>query len=106
MTRTRIHSLSISLDGFATGEGQVSPRPVDGSITGSGVLPKPVSKVTVWIGGTQAEVLYAGAAPELVAGMMQVNARIPKGIATGPAVPVMLTIGGFKSQADVTLAVQ
>ena len=91
---------------YATGEGKVSPVPVDGSIIGSGVLPKPVSNVKVWIGGTQAEVLYAGAAPELVAGMMQVNARIPKGIATGPAVPVMLAVAAFKSQAGTTLAVQ
>jgi uncharacterized protein (TIGR03437 family) len=91
---------------YATGEGQVSPRPVDGSITGTSVLAKPLGKVTVWIGGAQAEVLYAGAAPDLVAGMLQVNARIPTGIATGPSVPVMLAVGGFKSQAHVTLAVQ
>jgi uncharacterized protein (TIGR03437 family) len=38
--------------------------------------------------------------------MMQVNARIPTGIATGPAVPVMLAVAGFKSQVDVTIAVQ
>ena len=91
---------------YATGEGKVSPVPVDGSIIGTGVLPKPVSNVTVWIGGTQAEVLYAGAAPELVAGMMQVNARIPTGIATGPSVPILLDVDGFKSQSDLTLAVR
>ena len=91
---------------YATGEGQVNPRPADGSITGTDVLPKPVNNVTVSIGGTQAEVLYAGAAPDLVAGVMQVNARIPMGIATGPAVPVMLAVGGIKSHTDVTLAVQ
>jgi uncharacterized protein (TIGR03437 family) len=91
---------------YATGEGQVSPRPADGSITGTAVLPKPVSNVAVWIGGTRAEVLYAGAAPELVAGVMQVNARIPIGIASGPRVPVVLVVGEFKSQAGVTLAVQ
>ena len=91
---------------YATGEGQVNPRPADGSITGTDVLPKPVNNVTVSIGGTQAEVLYAGEAPDLVAGVMQVNARIPMGIATGPAVPVMLAVGGIKSHTDVTLAVQ
>jgi uncharacterized protein (TIGR03437 family) len=91
---------------YATGEGQVSPRPVDGSITGSGALAKPLGKVTVWIAGAQAEVLYAGAAPGQVAGVLQVNARIPGGIASGPGVPVMLAVGEFKSQAGVTLAVQ
>jgi uncharacterized protein (TIGR03437 family) len=91
---------------YATGEGQVNPRPVDGSITGTGTLPKPANNVTLSIGGTPAEVSYAGPAPELVVGMLQVNARIPTGIATGPAVPVMLAVAGFKSQVDVTIAVQ
>lgn len=90
---------------YATGEGQESPHPGDGSITGSAPA-KPVSKVAVWIGGAQAEVQYAGAAPGLVAGVLQVNARIPTGIASGPSVPVMLGVGDFKSQTGVTLAVQ
>ncbi|HXI41833.1 MAG TPA: hypothetical protein VNH83_17745, partial [Bryobacteraceae bacterium] len=87
-------------------EGQVKPRPSDGSITSAAVLPKPIGKVAVWIGGVQAEVQYAGAAPDLVAGVLQVNARIPIGIATGPDVPILLDVDGFKSQADLTLAVQ
>jgi uncharacterized protein (TIGR03437 family) len=91
---------------YATGEGQVKPRPSDGSITSAAVLPKPIGKVAVWIGGVQAEVQYAGAAPDLVAGVLQVNARIPIGIATGPDVPILLDVDGFKSQADLTLAVQ
>jgi uncharacterized protein (TIGR03437 family) len=37
---------------YATGEGPVNPRPADGSITGTAVLPKPVGKVTVSIGGS------------------------------------------------------
>jgi uncharacterized protein (TIGR03437 family) len=91
---------------YATGAGQVSPRSADGSITGTGILPKPLGKVAVWIGGAQAEVQYAGAAPELVAGMLQVNARIPAGIAAGPSVPLLLTVDGIKSQTGITLAVQ
>jgi len=91
---------------YATGEGQVNPRPSDGSITGEGVLPKPLGKVALWIGGVPAEVQYAGAAPGLVAGVLQVNGRIPTGIATGPSVPLLLTVDGIKSQAGVTLAVQ
>jgi uncharacterized protein (TIGR03437 family) len=93
---------------YATGAGQFRPSAADGSIIGGAIsaLPKPVSPASVWIGGTQVEVLYAGAAPGLVAGVLQVNARIPKGISIGPSVPVLLAVGDFKSQAGVTLAVQ
>ncbi len=91
---------------YATGAGLVSPRRPDGSITGTDELAKPLGKVAVWIGGAQAEVLYSGAAPDLVSGMLQVNARIPTGITTGPSVPVLLDVDGSKSQSGVTMAVQ
>jgi len=61
--------------------------------------------VTVSIGGQPAQVLYAGAAPGLVAGVMQVNVRIPDGIGTG-VVPVILQVGGAASPTGVTLNVQ
>jgi uncharacterized protein (TIGR03437 family) len=51
-------------------------------------------------------VLYAGGAPGLVAGVLQVNARIPPEAPSGNAVPVLLTVGGFSSQPEVTLAVR
>jgi uncharacterized protein (TIGR03437 family) len=91
---------------YATGAGETKPASVDGGITGTKVLPKPVTSVTAWIGGLEADILYAGAAPDEVAGMLQVNARIPKGISTGPAVPVSLAIGAATSQPGVTLAVK
>ncbi len=91
---------------YATGAGLTSPASVDGSITGTKVLPKPVAPVSAWIGGVEAKVLYAGAAPDLVSGALQVNARIPKGISTGPAVPVSLAIGEATSQPGVTFAVK
>lgn len=40
-------------------------------------LPEPVLPVAVTIGGMSAEVVYAGGAPDFIAGAMQVNARIP-----------------------------
>jgi len=45
--------------------------------------------VTCTIGGSNAPVQYAGGAPGLVAGLMQVNVQIPAGIQAGSAVPVM-----------------
>lgn len=61
---------------YGTGEGQTDPAGVDGKLA-SGTFPKPVLPVSVTIGGQAADILYYGAAPGLVAGVMQVNARIP-----------------------------
>ncbi len=90
---------------YATGEGQTAPAGVDGKLA-LNVYPKPVLPAKVRIGGIDCEILYAGAAPSLVAGVMQVNARVPNEVATGPAVPVVLSVGSFDSRSGVTLAVQ
>ena len=89
---------------YGTGGGLTDPPSVDGKITAS-PLPKPRLPVSVTIGGVQAEILYAGAAPGLVAGMLQINARIPAAIQPGNGVPVLLTIGSASSRPGVTLAV-
>jgi uncharacterized protein (TIGR03437 family) len=88
---------------YATGEGQTLPAGVDGK-PAAPPLPQPVAKVTVTIGGVAAEVRYAGGAPGLIAGVMQVNVVVPAGL-TG-AVPVVLTAGGVASQPGVTVALR
>ena len=89
---------------YATGEGTTTPAGVDGKVAGGVPLPQVIQPVTVTIGGNPAELPYAGAAPTLVAGVMQINARIPIGTTPGDAVPVQITIGGVASPT-VTLAV-
>lgn len=89
---------------FLTGEGQTSPPGFDGKLAAA-ILPKPLLPVSVTIGGLPAEVDYAGAAPEMVAGMMQVNARIPSAVTPGPAVSVTVTVGNASTAGNVTLAV-
>lgn len=89
---------------FGTGEGQTSPLGIDGLIAGT-VLPSPISPVSVTIGGVNATVEYAGAAPGLVAGVLQVNAVVPNGLTTGNQ-PVVLTVGSTSSRAGVTVAVK
>jgi uncharacterized protein (TIGR03437 family) len=93
---------------FATGGGETNPAGVDGRVTlpRFGPLPVQVLPVAVTIGGFAAEVLYAGAAPELVAGVLQVNARVPDQAAPGSAVPVVLTVGDNASPATVTVALR
>jgi len=90
---------------FATGAGETDPASIDGQVTGT-VLPKPLLPVSVLIGGLTAQVLYAGAAPELIAGVIQVNALVPEGVSSGAAVPVALTVGQAVSPSGVTLAIK
>lgn len=90
---------------YGTGEGLVSPAPADGSILGW-PAPAPALPVTVTIGGQSAEVLYAGGAPGQVAGVIQINVRIPaSGIAYSHHVPITWSAGDVPSQAGITIAV-
>jgi uncharacterized protein (TIGR03437 family) len=90
---------------FATGAGQTDPVGVDGQIVGD-LLPKPLGSVSVNIGGQDAEVLYAGAAPGLIAGLLQVNVRIPENTVSSFSVPILLSVGSIGGAPNVTLAVQ
>ena len=89
---------------FATGSGQTDPPGGDGQTTG-GVLPKPVQPISVEIGSVRARVLYAGAAPGMVAGVLQVNYVVPMNPPSGYAVPVVLSAGKATSQVGVTMAI-
>lgn len=89
---------------YATGEGQTNPGGVDGKIANSSPYPAPIQPVSVTIGDLAGVVQYAGAAPSLVAGVLQINVQVPTGIAASAAVPVVLTVGGVVSPA-VTIAV-
>jgi uncharacterized protein (TIGR03437 family) len=89
---------------YATGGGFLIPSLLDGTIV-SNVLGKPVGAVTVSIGNEDAEVLYAGAAPGLISGMLQINARVPADLSSGFA-SVVVRVGGAASQGGVSLAVR
>jgi len=89
---------------FATGEGETYPPGVDGKPAAE-PLPKPLLPVSVSIGGLHADVLYAGGAPGLIAGVFQVNVRVPAALAAGPQ-PVVLTVGAASSQPGVTVSVK
>jgi uncharacterized protein (TIGR03437 family) len=88
---------------YATGEGQTSPAGVDGNVANS-VFPKPILPVTVQIGGRAGEVLYAGAAPGFVSGVLQVNVRIPAGV-TGTAA-LQLKIGNATTPTGINVTVR
>jgi uncharacterized protein (TIGR03437 family) len=91
---------------YLTGEGQTDPPGVDGLVadaaTGS---PKPRQPVRVTIGGREAKVVFAGGAPGVVAGVMQIILLPPADVDAGVAA-VAVSVGGAKAQSGVTVALQ
>jgi uncharacterized protein (TIGR03437 family) len=90
---------------YATGAGQTDPAGTDGQVATT-VLPTPLLPVSVRVGGVNADILYAGAAPTLIAGLLQVDFRIPVTASSGGSVPLVLTVGSASSPTGVTLAIQ
>jgi uncharacterized protein (TIGR03437 family) len=90
---------------YGTGEGIVSPVPEDGAIAPS-QAPLPKLSIAVTIGGLPAQINYAGEAPGLISGVIQINAVIPSTISPGSQVPVTWSAGTYSSQQGVTIAVQ
>jgi uncharacterized protein (TIGR03437 family) len=90
---------------YATGEGQTDPPGVDGLIAGP-ALPRPLLNVTAQVDGLPADVSYAGAAPGLASGVLQVNVKIPLGVRRGIPVPIQISVGAASSQAGVTVAIK
>jgi len=91
---------------FATGEGQTSPSGIDGALATSTPLPEPILPVSTTIGGMRANILYYGAAPGAIAGLMQINVQIPTTASAGEAIPVSLTVGNNSSSTSATVSVQ
>jgi len=90
---------------FLTGDGQTNPPGVDGKLAVE-ALPRTVAPVTVMIGGVQAEVAYAGVAPQSIAGFSQFNVIVPAAATSGSAVPLVVRVGTASSPAGVTIAIQ
>ena len=88
---------------YATGLGQVTPAVATGALPAG--PSKTVAPVTVTIGGINVSPPdFAGLAGCCV-GLNQINVRVPAGVSSGNAVPVVLTIGG-QSSNTATIAVQ
>jgi uncharacterized protein (TIGR03437 family) len=95
---------------YLTGEGQTNPPGVTGAITTATlpapqVTPAPLLAIGVTINGQPAFCTYAGEAPGLVAGMMQLNVQIPSNAPSGN-LPITVSIGGNTSQNGVTVSVE
>lgn len=96
---------------FMTGEGQITPAGVTGSVTCSSgcattsQIPKPLLPVTASINGQTATVAFYGEAPGLVSGVMQVNVTIPPNTPSGAA-SLSITVGSNSTQSGITVAVK
>jgi uncharacterized protein (TIGR03437 family) len=88
---------------YATGGGAM-PGVADGRLAQAPFL-QLTQPVSVRIAGAPAIVTYKGVAPGIIAGVLQINAIVPSGSATG-AVPIDVTIAGTTSQTGVTVTIQ
>jgi uncharacterized protein (TIGR03437 family) len=88
---------------YCSGLGAVDPAVAAGSPAPASPLSHTVNPVTVKIGQTQAQVLFAGLVP-VYAQLYQVNVQIPSGLPSGEAT-LTLSVSGQQS-APVTIAVQ
>ena len=88
---------------YATGLGDVANRPALGSATPVAPYSTTLATPEVTVGGVKATVTFSGLAPGY-AGLYQINVQVPEGAPTGPEVPIVLTIGGVRSNS-ATIAV-
>jgi uncharacterized protein (TIGR03437 family) len=90
---------------YATGASLGVEDVPDGQIMGAHLV-APRAPVFVRVGKLAAEVLYAGSAPYMVSGVLQVNARLPAELLGGAAVPIQIVAGTYSSPPGTTLAVR
>ncbi len=91
---------------YCIGLGTVNPSVPAGS--GSplgGPVSNTTAPVSVTIGGQPAQVLFSGLVPGF-AGLYQVNAVVPNGVAAGSQVPVTISVAGQNSVSAISMAVQ
>jgi uncharacterized protein (TIGR03437 family) len=72
------------------------------------VTPAPAQPIQVTIGGQPAVYTYAGEAPGMVAGVMQLNVRIPANVSSPlpGLVFVLVSVGGKMSQSGIIVSAQ
>ena len=69
-------------------------------------LATPILAAAVTVGGQTAPIDYFGSAPGEVAGVFQLNCRIPFNAPSGNAVPVTLKIGDASATKNTTIAIR
>jgi uncharacterized protein (TIGR03437 family) len=88
---------------YGTGQGASSLAETDGVIMGE-VLSTPLLPVIAYLDGQPATLLYAGSAPGLVAGVLQVNLQLPGQLASGQHSLNIVSLGWNTLQTTVQTA--
>jgi uncharacterized protein (TIGR03437 family) len=84
---------------WVTGLGPTEPSAAAGKVVAASA--PTANPVTVTVGSTSVDVLWAGIASESV-GLYQINVQLPQSIGTGDQ-PVVATVAGFQSATGVNL---
>jgi uncharacterized protein (TIGR03437 family) len=87
---------------YATGFGPTAPPTPSGQIVTTAAQLVDPSAVAVWIGGIPGHVEFAGIT---MAGVWQINLRVPDSLPDGDAV-VVSEIGGLRSQDNAFITVR
>lgn len=91
---------------YCAGLGTVDPNvPAGAGSLPGGPVSNTTAPVSLTIGGQPAHVSFAGLAPGF-AGLYQINAVVPGGVAAGNQVPVTISVAGQSSTSAITMAVQ
>ena len=89
---------------YFTGGGQTNPPGVTGSVN-SLTLKYLVQPVSATVGEQAAQVMFAGAAPQYVDGLEQLNLSLSGNTPSG-AQPIVISVGGITSPQGTTIFVQ
>lgn len=89
---------------YGTGGGTTEPVSATGSVANAARALR--APVFVTLGGRRLPAVYAGTSPGSLSGLLQVNVLIPPDLTPGPALPVVLEVGGVLSQPGVTVAIE
>ena len=91
---------------YGTGFGLTVPAFQAGEITDRTALLR--DSVSVTVGGVvlrPENIIYAGLSPGSISGLYQFNVRLPDTVRAGD-VPVVIEVGGAKTQAGLTIPVR
>jgi uncharacterized protein (TIGR03437 family) len=89
---------------FGTGFGTLETNPATGDFFSATTLTHLTNAISLTVGGKSTEVEFAGGAPGAIAGVNQINVRIPDGLSAGPQT-VLIEVAGQASQ-PVTIQVK
>ena len=94
---------------YGTGEGPLSPAGTTGALAPAAPpFPTFAGALAVSIGGVTvppSAIVYAGPVPGFVEGEFQIDVQIPSGVPSGNQ-PVVVTIAGVASQANLTVSIK